>query len=78
MSTKRKTNRPSPTPSKRDQLIALLKREGGTTLDEMIALTGWLPHTVRASMTGLKKSGLIVTREKLDNISRYRIAGGAA
>jgi predicted ArsR family transcriptional regulator len=78
MSTKRKTATPSPTPSKRDQLIALLKREGGTTLDEMTALTGWLPHTVRASITGLKKSGLIVTREKLDNISRYRIAGGAA
>jgi len=78
MSTKKKTAVPSPAPSKRDQLIALLKREGGATLDEMTALTGWLPHTVRASMTGLRKSGLVVTREKLDNVSRYRIAGDAA
>jgi len=78
MSTKKNAATPSPAPSKRDQLIALLKREGGATLDEMTALTGWLPHTVRASMTGLKKSGLVVTREKLDNVSRYRIAGDAA
>lgn len=78
MSMKKKDATPSPAPTKRDQLIVLLKNEGGATLDEMTALTGWLPHTVRASMTGLRKSGLVVVREKVDNVSRYRIAGDAA
>ncbi len=32
---------------KRDQLVALLVRDEGATLDQMIAATGWLPHTTR-------------------------------
>ncbi|MBL0116814.1 MAG: DUF3489 domain-containing protein [Sphingomonadales bacterium] len=56
-------------------MIALLKLYTGVTLDDITGLTGWLPHTVRAAMTGLKKSGLIVTREKTDGPSRYRISG---
>ena len=43
--------------SKIAQVIDLLKREDGATLDEMIELTGWKPHTTRAAMTGLKKKG---------------------
>lgn len=71
----RKNTTPAPAPSKRDRLIALLKRDTGATLDEMTGLTGWLPHTVRAAMTGLKRSGLIVTRERTEGPSRYRISG---
>lgn len=78
MAKKTTTNAPAPTPSKRDQLIALLKRDEGATLDEMTMLTGWLPHTVRASLTGLKKAGHVVEREKLEGSpSRYRIVDAA-
>lgn len=75
MSKAAKTHPPSPAsvPSKRDQLIALLKAEGGTTLDAMIVATGWLPHTTRAALTGLKKAGHVIEREKTDGVSRYRI-----
>jgi|JI10StandDraft_1071094.scaffolds.fasta_scaffold3229468_1 predicted ArsR family transcriptional regulator len=76
--SKTKINTPTPTRSKRDQLIGLLKRDSGATLEEMTSLTGWLPHTVRAAMTGLKKTGLIVTREKVDGVSRYSITGDVA
>ena len=40
--------------SKSDLVVTLLKRGGGTPLDEMVAATGWLPHTTRAALTGLK------------------------
>ena len=75
MSKTAKTNAPSPAkaPSKRDQLIALLKAEGGTTLDAMVTATGWLPHTTRAALTGLKKAGHVIEREKTEGVSRYRI-----
>jgi Protein of unknown function (DUF3489) len=29
----------------------------GATVGELIALTGWLPHTARAALTGLRKRG---------------------
>jgi hypothetical protein len=36
-------------------VIALLQQEQGATLAELIATTGWLPHTTRAALTGLRK-----------------------
>lgn len=60
--------------TKRSLLIDLLKREGGASLDEMIAATGWLPHTTRAAMTGLRKAGMDVTSDKVEGVRRYRIA----
>lgn len=62
-----------PETTKRAQLIALLQQEGGVTLDEIVAATNWLPHTTRAAMTGLRKAGLTVDSEKVDNVRRYRI-----
>ena len=38
----------------------------------MIAATGWLPHTTRAALTGLKKKGYVITSDKLDGIRTYR------
>jgi Protein of unknown function (DUF3489) len=46
------------------QVIALLRRDIGATLDDLIAATGWLPHTTRAALTGLRKRGYPVTRER--------------
>ena len=45
-------------PGTKQALIAgLLEREQGATLDELIAATGWLPHTTRAALTGLRHKG---------------------
>ena len=59
--------------NKSDVVIGLLQRAAGATLDEMVAATDWLPHTTRAALTGLKKKGHLITREKTDGVRRYRI-----
>ena len=66
---------PPPTPvtiSKQAQLAALLIRDEGATLDEMIALTGWLPHTTRAALTGLRTKGYVIDSDKTDGMRTYR------
>jgi len=60
--------------TKQAQLIALLEREGGGSLDEITAATSWLPHSARAMLTGLRKRGFEITSDKVDGIRRYRIA----
>ena len=61
--------------SKQSKLAALLLRDEGATLDQMIALTGWLPHTTRAALTGLRKKGYAVDSDKVDGIRTYRAVG---
>lgn len=65
--------------TKSQQVIELLSSEGGATLDEMSALGGWLPHSTRSFMTGLKKKGHVIESDKVDGVRRYRIVetGGA-
>jgi hypothetical protein len=36
--------------SKQALLLALLKRKGGASLEEMIAATGWQAHSVRGAI----------------------------
>ncbi|MDB5409293.1 MAG: hypothetical protein JWL84_4205 [Rhodospirillales bacterium] len=63
--------------SKQAQLIAMLKRAKGASIEEMVAAFGWQAHTVRGAIAGAlkKKLGLNVTSEKVDGRGRiYRIA----
>jgi Protein of unknown function (DUF3489) len=50
--------------SKISRVIGLLQRDSGATLDEVIAATGWLPHTSRAALTGLRKRGYAIARRQ--------------
>jgi hypothetical protein len=52
--------------SKQAQLIAMLRRAKGATVDEMAEALSWQPHTVRGAIAGAlkKKLGLDVTSEK--------------
>ncbi len=63
--------------SKASQVITMLKREGGTTLEEIMSAMGWLKHTTRAMLsTGgsiTKKHGLVVTSEKVGDKRVYSI-----
>ena len=54
--------------TKQAQIIAMLQRPGGATVAEMVEATGWLAHTVRASISGAlkKKLGLPITAEKVE------------
>ena len=59
-------------PSKADQLAAMVIRDEGATLDQMVAALGWLPHTTRAALTGLKKKGFAISSDKVDGVRTYR------
>lgn len=61
------------------QVIDLLSREGGATLEGMSTLAGWQPHSTRSFMTGLKKKGHVIESDKIGGVRRYRIvcSGGA-
>jgi Protein of unknown function (DUF3489) len=48
------------------RVLELLQRDCGATLEELIAATGWLPHTTRAALTGLRKRGCSVTIDRSD------------
>jgi hypothetical protein len=58
-------------------IIALLRRDGGATLDEMTHATGWQKHSVRGFMAGAlkKKHGLTVASEKTEKGRSYGVVG---
>lgn len=60
-------------PSKINIVTDLLRREDGATLDEMVATTGWQPHSTRAVLTGLRKKGHSITKSKREDVTCYRI-----
>jgi predicted ArsR family transcriptional regulator len=70
------TAAPEQPKSKKDQLVELLRTKTGADVKQLTEALGWLPHTVRAALTGLRKSGITV--EKLPGKdgapTRYRIA----
>jgi hypothetical protein len=61
-------------PSKAMLVLSLLQREQGATLAEMVEATGWLPHTTRAALTGIRKKGHAVARGKRDDVTCYTLA----
>ena len=65
--------------SKLARVIDLLQRLDGATIPNLTEATGWLPHTTRAALTGLRKRGYAVVRERIDaGDSIYRIVTTAA
>ena len=65
---------PAPRATKTAEVLILLRREEGATLDELIAATGWLRHTTRAALTGLKKKGHVIAKGKRGDATCYNIA----
>ncbi len=62
--------------TKQAMLIEMLSTDGGATIEEIVAATGWQAHTVRGAMAGAlkKKLGLTITSEKIEGRGRaYRI-----
>ena len=64
---------PGREPSKTDQLIELLRRDGGASIEEISEAFGWLPHSRRAELTGLRKAGHAVERGKQGSVTTYRL-----
>jgi hypothetical protein len=63
------------TGTKREEVIAMLKREGGATLAEIMAHTGWSNHTTRGWLSAYRKKMGAVDSVKSDKGERtYRIS----
>jgi predicted GNAT superfamily acetyltransferase len=64
--------------SRKDTALALLRRDGGATLDEIVEATGWLRHSARAVFTGLRRKGYAVEKQKVDGSTHYTITAEPA
>ncbi|MCZ8182419.1 MAG: DUF3489 domain-containing protein [Beijerinckiaceae bacterium] len=61
-------------PTKQSAILAMLREEGGATIDRIMLATSWQAHTIRAVMSGFRKRGLGVERvQDPAGMSRYRI-----
>jgi hypothetical protein len=61
--------------TKRAMLVGMLERAKGASVAEIGQRLGWLPHTVRAAITGLRHAGREVTRSKNESGQTvYRLA----
>ncbi len=66
-------------PSKQDVMLSLLKREGGTSLHELMSATGWQQHSVRGALSTLNKGlGGVIENVKRDGQRVYWIGTPAA
>jgi hypothetical protein len=65
--------------SKQDEVVAMLRRPEGATVDEVAKATGWQRHTVRGVFSGTlkKKLGLTIASAKEERGRVYRIDGSA-
>lgn len=64
--------------TKQSLVVDLLQRDGGASLAEIVEATGWLPHTARAALTGLRKKGHAIVRSAVDGTTRYMITPAAS
>ncbi len=57
--------------TKQSLLLDLIRRDEGASIDEIVERTGWLTHTARAAITGLRKRGHDIGLRKGEGGSRY-------
>jgi predicted ArsR family transcriptional regulator len=60
-------------PRKSERLVAMLQAPEGVSVEELSNTFGWLPHTARAALSGLRKKGLPVIRARHGSVTVYRI-----
>ena len=75
-SSQRTSAAPGPArgPTKQAIVIGLLQRQEGASLADLVAATGWLPHTTRAALTRLRQAGHGLTKTSGEDGAVYRIA----
>lgn len=50
--------------TKTDRLREILTKPNGATLEAICKVTGWQPHSARAALSGLRKAGYTIERER--------------
>jgi hypothetical protein len=64
--------------SKKALVAALLGRDEGASMAELISATGWLPHTTRAALSRLRTAGQELAKSaRADGTTAYRLQGEA-
>jgi hypothetical protein len=59
--------------SKLDLIATALKGRNGSTIPDLMKITGWQAHSVRGALAGaLKKRGITITSERVNGQRRYR------
>lgn len=74
--TKPALNQDKPQITKQEHVLALLRRSGGASIEEIMQATDWQQHSVRGFLAGTvkKKLGLTLTSSKATSGERrYRI-----
>lgn len=66
--------------SKLNTVLAMLRAPDGTTIVDIMKVTGWQSHSVRGFLTGVirKRLKLELVSDKVDGERRYRIGKAAA
>ncbi|BBK33459.1 uncharacterized protein DUF3489 [Stella humosa] len=59
--------------TKRAMLVSLLQKPDGATVAALGEALGWQAHTVRAALTGLRKAGFNLDKQKGDTGSIYSL-----
>ena len=64
--------------TKQARLVECLNRPWGASLEDLVHALGWQAHTVRAALTGLRKKGYAVTRDRdARGVTVYRASAQA-
>ncbi len=48
------------------QILRLIRRKTGASMSQLQKATNWQPHSIRAALSGLRKSGHQIDRTKND------------
>jgi hypothetical protein len=61
--------------SKQDNVLAMLRRPEGASLERLVKVTGWQKHSVRGFLAGTvrRKLKLPLVSERIDGVRTYRI-----
>ncbi len=77
-STARKSGSKAKSQTKAGAILSQLARPNGASIAHLRKATGWQAHSIRATLTGLRKQGHDVRRSKnAKGVTMYRVAKGA-
>jgi len=60
------------------RVLQAIGGDRGASLAELVALTGWQPHTTRAALTRLRQRGFALTPREVDGRRAYQCDGGGS
>ena len=66
--------------TKKSRLISLLSKKAGANITSISKKFGWLPHTTRAALSGLRKTGYEISSMKsgTGKTTKYHITSAPA